>query len=254
MTCLPPCICHVARKSSPAPVAFLHLRQVLDNALFAHAESVSNRFFGKDVYYRGIVEFSNVRPGQGHAVVLPGGQAAAALVSGHGAVAVWCACDNWQPHLACRPAGHPPCSLAPSPRPPPGVRERLRLLRHPQAPAAGAALHHASGGGGGGGGVGLQAPHGHAHAAVGGAQHAPAHGVPGGCGGWLVGRVAVATDWRGAAGCWLLQGCPTCRECLVPNHGPPAARILGAGQVGEGAHHCAGPGGASGEPRGAAPR
>lgn len=34
--------------------------KVLDNALFAHAESVSNRFFGKDVYYRGIVEFSNV--------------------------------------------------------------------------------------------------------------------------------------------------------------------------------------------------
>lgn len=38
--------------------------QVLDNALFAHAESVSSRFFGKDVYYRGIVEFSNVS-GQG---------------------------------------------------------------------------------------------------------------------------------------------------------------------------------------------
>ncbi|PSC71854.1 iron hydrogenase assembly [Micractinium conductrix] len=33
---------------------------LLDSALFAHAESVSNRFFGKDVYYRGIVEFSNV--------------------------------------------------------------------------------------------------------------------------------------------------------------------------------------------------
>jgi hypothetical protein len=33
---------------------------VLDNALFAHAESVSQRFFGRDVYYRGIVEFSNV--------------------------------------------------------------------------------------------------------------------------------------------------------------------------------------------------
>ena len=46
--------------------------KVLDDALFAHAESVSNRFFGKDVYYRGIVEFSNVRvgqarPGQGRA-------------------------------------------------------------------------------------------------------------------------------------------------------------------------------------------
>ena len=40
--------------------------QVLDNALFAHAESVSSRFFGKDVYYRGIVEFSNVS-GQGWA-------------------------------------------------------------------------------------------------------------------------------------------------------------------------------------------
>ena len=53
-----------AHKSSPAPVPPLHLRQVLDNALFAHAESVSNRFFGKDVYYRGIVEFSNVRPGR----------------------------------------------------------------------------------------------------------------------------------------------------------------------------------------------
>ncbi|KAL4444885.1 hypothetical protein ABPG77_003935 [Micractinium sp. CCAP 211/92] len=34
--------------------------RLLDNALFAHAESVSSRFFGKDVYYRGIVEFSNV--------------------------------------------------------------------------------------------------------------------------------------------------------------------------------------------------
>lgn len=33
--------------------------RLLDNALFAHAESVSSRFFGKDVYYRGIVEFSN---------------------------------------------------------------------------------------------------------------------------------------------------------------------------------------------------
>lgn len=35
--------------------------RLLDNALFAHAESVSSRFFGRDVYYRGIVEFSNVR-------------------------------------------------------------------------------------------------------------------------------------------------------------------------------------------------
>ncbi|KAL4448101.1 hypothetical protein ABPG75_005320 [Micractinium tetrahymenae] len=34
--------------------------RLLDNALFAHAESVSSRFFGRDVYYRGIVEFSNV--------------------------------------------------------------------------------------------------------------------------------------------------------------------------------------------------
>ncbi|EFN57384.1 hypothetical protein CHLNCDRAFT_142788 [Chlorella variabilis] len=34
--------------------------KVLDNALFAHAESVTGRFFGRDVYYRGIVEFSNV--------------------------------------------------------------------------------------------------------------------------------------------------------------------------------------------------
>jgi hypothetical protein len=41
--------------------------KVLDNALFAHAESVSNRFFGRDVYYRGIVEFSNVRAEQGRA-------------------------------------------------------------------------------------------------------------------------------------------------------------------------------------------
>ncbi|GAB4823876.1 hypothetical protein N2152v2_010922 [Parachlorella kessleri] len=34
--------------------------KVLDNALFAHAESVTDRFFGKNVFYRGIVEFSNV--------------------------------------------------------------------------------------------------------------------------------------------------------------------------------------------------
>eukprot|EP00887_Chlorella_sp_A99_P004653 scaffold4.g4653.t1 len=34
--------------------------KALDDALFAHAESVTNRFFGKDVYFRGIVEFSNV--------------------------------------------------------------------------------------------------------------------------------------------------------------------------------------------------
>ena len=32
----------------------------LDEALFAHAESVTRRFFGSDVYFRGIVEFSNV--------------------------------------------------------------------------------------------------------------------------------------------------------------------------------------------------
>ena len=32
----------------------------LDDALFTHAESVTRRFFGKDVYFRGIVEFSNV--------------------------------------------------------------------------------------------------------------------------------------------------------------------------------------------------
>lgn len=32
----------------------------LDEALFTHAESVTQRFFGSDVYFRGIVEFSNV--------------------------------------------------------------------------------------------------------------------------------------------------------------------------------------------------
>ena len=41
--------------------------KVLDNALFAHAESVTGRFFGRDVYYRGIVEFSNVGAGVGRA-------------------------------------------------------------------------------------------------------------------------------------------------------------------------------------------
>jgi biotin synthase-like enzyme len=34
--------------------------KALDEALFTHAESVTRRFFGKDVYFRGIVEFSNV--------------------------------------------------------------------------------------------------------------------------------------------------------------------------------------------------
>jgi biotin synthase-like enzyme/GTPase SAR1 family protein len=34
--------------------------KALDDALFTHAESVTHRFFGKDVYFRGIVEFSNV--------------------------------------------------------------------------------------------------------------------------------------------------------------------------------------------------
>lgn len=38
--------------SSPARLP-AHRPQVLDNALFAHAESVTDRFFGKDVYYRG---------------------------------------------------------------------------------------------------------------------------------------------------------------------------------------------------------
>lgn len=37
--------------------------RTLDQALFAHAESVTSRFFGRDVYYRGIVEFSNVGRG-----------------------------------------------------------------------------------------------------------------------------------------------------------------------------------------------
>lgn len=32
----------------------------LDAALFAHADSVTRRFFGDDIYMRGIVEFSNV--------------------------------------------------------------------------------------------------------------------------------------------------------------------------------------------------
>ena len=34
--------------------------KALDDALFAHSESVSRRFFGTEVYFRGIVEFSNV--------------------------------------------------------------------------------------------------------------------------------------------------------------------------------------------------
>lgn len=34
--------------------------KALDDALFTHAESVSRRFFGNEVYFRGIVEFSNV--------------------------------------------------------------------------------------------------------------------------------------------------------------------------------------------------
>ena len=32
----------------------------LDAALFAHADSVTRRFFGDDIYMRGILEFSNV--------------------------------------------------------------------------------------------------------------------------------------------------------------------------------------------------
>lgn len=32
----------------------------LDQALFSHANGVTERFFGNEVYYRGIVEFSNV--------------------------------------------------------------------------------------------------------------------------------------------------------------------------------------------------
>ena len=35
--------------------------KALEDALFSHAESVSQRFFGREVFYRGIVEFSNVR-------------------------------------------------------------------------------------------------------------------------------------------------------------------------------------------------
>ena len=50
--------------SSGGTAASAGASKVLDDALFAHAESVSNRFFGRDVYYRGIVEFSNVRAGQ----------------------------------------------------------------------------------------------------------------------------------------------------------------------------------------------
>ena len=32
----------------------------LEKALFSHADAVTNRFFGPEVYFRGIVEFSNV--------------------------------------------------------------------------------------------------------------------------------------------------------------------------------------------------
>jgi hypothetical protein len=48
--------------------------RTLDNALFAHAESVTSRFFGRDVYYRGIVEFSNVGRGGGWASCVAGGR------------------------------------------------------------------------------------------------------------------------------------------------------------------------------------
>ena len=101
----------------------------LDDALFAHAESVTNRFFGPEVYYRGIVEFSNVRRALG----------------GRGCTGDWW-CGGVLPHT-------PP--HAPTPTPPThphttaraGVPERLRILRNPQAPAPHPALHHAQGGG-----------------------------------------------------------------------------------------------------------
>jgi biotin synthase-like enzyme len=32
----------------------------LEKAIFSHADAVTNKFFGQSVYYRGIVEFSNV--------------------------------------------------------------------------------------------------------------------------------------------------------------------------------------------------
>eukprot|EP00123_Amoebidium_parasiticum_P018355 comp24177_c0_seq5/m.44229 comp24177_c0_seq5/g.44229 ORF comp24177_c0_seq5/g.44229 comp24177_c0_seq5/m.44229 type:complete len:649 (-) comp24177_c0_seq5:19-1965(-) len=34
--------------------------KLLEKAMFAHADAVTERFFGPDIYYRGIVEFSNV--------------------------------------------------------------------------------------------------------------------------------------------------------------------------------------------------
>ena len=34
--------------------------KTLEGALFSHADAVTTRFFGNEIYYRGIVEFSNV--------------------------------------------------------------------------------------------------------------------------------------------------------------------------------------------------
>ena len=34
--------------------------KTLEGALFSHADAVTTKFFGNEIYYRGIVEFSNV--------------------------------------------------------------------------------------------------------------------------------------------------------------------------------------------------
>ena len=51
-----------ASPSSPSPSSPSSLEPLndLDRALFVHADSVTRRFFGEEVYLRGIVEFSNV--------------------------------------------------------------------------------------------------------------------------------------------------------------------------------------------------
>ena len=45
---------------SPSSPSRLEPLNELDSALFVHADSVTRRFFGDQVYLRGIVEFSNV--------------------------------------------------------------------------------------------------------------------------------------------------------------------------------------------------
>lgn len=61
--------------------------------------------------------------------------------------------------------------------------ERLRLLRHPQAPARHPPVHHARGRGGGLRDLGARSRHGHPHAAERGAAQRGPHGLPPGGGG-----------------------------------------------------------------------